>query len=865
MSLTPFDSKVCDALLSLVNNKESSDRFFKTYGDELYKVFRKSLVSMNLVPHTECKEKIQQKRSPREQIIFKNVMAKLQEKTVRVCSIIDKMRNEKTTALSDYIATNDVVDIRSTGFMYLSRFILENTVETGIAFGVIVSLQRYVKAVSSIVFADVVTGVDTEASPLLISDLEHHLSDNIKKYNFRGDTLYEIEPNLIVESPYDKFIPKPTVKPFVHQKLLSDIVLSIGKPFIHPSVKTPTPEPLKAAYVEVRVLTSAGKTTSIVNVAAAVKLRRSVFPELRIYAVCAIEPIRRRWATLLAYSEIPYFSYDETPLEKPKKNAVVVICSTENSLANLVVDKDSILFYDEPTLYSDGTNALKLLNGVSVLRVMPRFVFLCSATLDIPNRELYNAHKKQFPDSVFIDVFSPEIYGYSNVKTLDGIVVTPHMCCKTKEELARTIQRLETVPLLGKFYNPTVVKQLYDAAKKFSKDIPNVDDFFGDVENLSPDSVRKIAYKLLNCIVKFENSHISEVCKIVKTGEVVNFDNLGTTDAVKYQHVNLIATLNPVPFTETRFRRLADDVKADIGSYKSLRQPFETWLEQREEIKKKIKTEEELARALDEHSLSRPKCCVPEKFQVNTVEHLRKYGKTKAKGRCRIPFNEILECGNVSETIDLVTQTGVCVYKQSELPRKYTTLLMGDKKQQGLVTDGRFEFVVSDADIAYGIDCPFGGLFIDKSLCEVISLNTLFQLISRVGRGRKSPYANIFIDRLALENIMEMVRDDEYENEETGILLTAYSKIACAFTLPKETDGKKVEGVRQNPPVVLLNIPFANAHTKFEIKNGKTFLYENEDVVWEGCTRFPTDVVFKIENGLMSLQGKVVGVVLPGV
>ena len=861
MALSQFDSKVCDALLNLVNNNDdatTAPRFFKTYGDDLYKTFRKGLVfsNKNLVcVGDDTAEKQVKKRTPKEQIIFTNVISKMNEKLERVVSILEKMYSEKTTTISEYIITNEIIDIRTVGFLYLMWFINETTVESNIAFAVIVSSQRYIKAVSSLISTNIITGADSQTPALQVSDLEQFLDTSIKKYKFRGDTLYETDPTLIVESHWDKYVPRPQVKPFTHQKLLSDIVLSIGRVFDHPSVKsnsTITPAtPLKAAYVEVRVLTSAGKTTSIVNVAAAVKLRRSVFPDLKIYAVCAIEPIRRRWASLLAYSEIPYFSYDESSDEEPPKRVVVVICSPEQSLVHLAENPDSILFYDEPTLYTDGSNALRLLNGVSVLKKMPRFTFLCSATLDIPNRELYNAHRARFQDSVFIDVFSPEIYGYSNIRTLDGIIVSPHMCCKTKEELELTIRRLETVPLLGKLYNPTVVKQLYDMSKKFSGDIPNVDEIFGDVENLSPDTVRKVAYSLLKSILeKFTDNQIAEICKPIKTGKVVAFDTLGTTDAHKYQHTNLIATANPIEFAEINFRKLSNDIKADIGSYEKLREPFEAWLSQRDDIIKKIKSDEERARALEEHSLSRPKCYIPEKFQINTFEHIRKYGKSNVSGRCRVPIMEIMECGHVSETIDLITQAGVGVYKQTALPRVYTGLLMGDKKRQGLVTEGRLEYVVADSDIAYGIDCPFGGLFVDKSLCEVISLNTLFQLISRVGRGRKSPYANIFIDRLGLDNIMDMIRDDEYENEETEMLLTAYNKVSCFFNLSKD---KK--------PVVLLNIPFTETHTKFEVNKGETILYENDQVVWKGSTKFTTDIAFTIANGKLIRGGKTVGVV----
>ena len=856
MALSAFDTKVCDALIGLVEDDGANySRYFKTYGEDLYPAFREMLVfsGKRLVGETKPTKKAKEgKKTTKEQIIFDNTMSKMKEKMSRVIIILEKMYSEMSTCVSDYIMTNEVVDIRSVGFMYLSWFIFENTVDTTVAFGVIVSLQRYLKAVSSLTFTHIVTGIDSCLSKSLIDDLELYIKRNISKYNFRGDTLYQVEPTLIIESPWDKYIPKPPVKPFTHQKLLSDIILSIGREFSHESVKTASSKTLTAAYVEVRVLTSAGKTTSIVNVAAAVKKRQRVFPDIKIYAVCAIEPIRRRWATLLGYSKISYFAYDDLEAgESPsiKKNTVVVICSPEQSLEHLSTNSNSILFYDEPTLYSDGTNALKLLSGVAVLKLMPRFTFLCSATLDIPNKELYNDHKKRFPDSVFIDVFSPEIYGYSNVQTLDGIIVSPHMCCKSRDELEYTIKRLETVPLLGKFYNPTVVKQLFDVAKKHTSAIPNVDQIFGDVENLSPDAVRKVAYSLLKVIVNLEDSQITDICKLVKSGEVVKFETLGTSDAHKYQHVNLIATANPSDFAETYFRKLADDIKSDIGSYDQLRAPYEAWLEHREELKKRIKTDEELARALEEHDLSRPKCYVPEKFQINTFEHIRKYGKTTSKGRCRVPILEILECGHVSETVDLLTQVGVGVYKQTAFPKGYTNLLMGSKKEQGLVTEGRLEFVVADTDIAYGIDCPFGGLFVDKSLCELISLNTLFQLISRVGRGRKSPYANIFIDRLALTNIMEMVRDDEYENEETETLITVYNKISCFFYVKTKA-------------VVIINIPFDGDHTRFEIKNGSFLLYKGDEVVWTGPTKCTYQLSFDIKDGNLNSAGKNMGKIL---
>ena len=109
------------------------------------------------------------------------------------------------------------------------------------------------------------------------------------------------------------------------------------------------------------------------------------------------------------------------------------------------------------------------------------------------------------------------------------------------------------------------------------------------------------------------------------------------------------------------------------------------------------------------------------------------------------------------------------VFNPDTLPKRYTNVLMGTKESgSGLVTEGRLEFLVSNNEIAYGTDCPFGGLFVDATLLENgMSINTLFQLISRIGRGRKSPYANVYlhpaVSTFLSEFIKGEVKDTEYE------------------------------------------------------------------------------------------------------
>jgi hypothetical protein len=902
MSISKFDCDVCDTLLGLVSGTEQSFKTLVTYGNDLYSLVSSTVndkFKNQLLVQPEKSEKLEKKRNQKDQIIFQNSTSKLVERVTSVCaSIATAFGSANKLDIGTFIFSSDNIDIRSIGFTYLIWYISEYEVEQLQAFKVIVSVQRYLKTISSSVYTEISSGKEISISNYFIENFKSLLGKSIIKYNFRGDILYELDPSLIVESTWDSYIPKPQVTAFEHQKTVSDIILSIGKRY--------NDKPLFAAYVELRVLTNAGKTTSIVNAAAAAQKQQANFSNLKLYAVCAIEPIRRRWANLLAYCEIPYFSYDEfidresvEPTESDiGKGFVVLICSPERSIQHLKSNPSGILFYDEPTMYADGLNLNKLFAGVAVLKCMPRFTFLCSATLDIPNHELYDAHKAAFPESVFIDIFSTKIYGYTNLKTNDGIIITPHMCCKNHKDLEMTIERLNKNPLLGKFYNPFAVKQLYNSVKKYISNCPNVDEIFGDVENLTPDTVRITAVDTLKSMLQLSDAQIADVCKAVRTETRVDYKLLGTSDSHKYQHANLIATFNPMEFVETNFKQLVTDIKKEIVSYKHLLSKYEKWQSQRDEIIKRVsgsgeKSEETLRNLLQQHDESKPACCIPEKFQINSEAHISKYGTKQKNGRSRMPFMQVYDCGNVSETVDILFNVGVGIYKPDEMPKNYTNLLMGTKKQPppkkepisklathssskhvpkptkkptpltvktehkakqesqktGFVLNGELEFVVSNEEIAYGIDCPFGGLFVNSNLSDNISLNTLFQLISRIGRGRKSPYANVFVDKSVVSTILEMIRDDEYENEETDVILSVFKHLSfCIFE----------KGGKAN---FFTKIPIKKEHETISIVDGVISLNGKGVDEWSCATKYTKDIELNIAGNVLNIDDKCFGIV----
>ena len=822
MSISDFDSKVCTALVDCVSEKPSTENtrentYEITYGDDLYPDFRKCLnmrtasgAQIDLVEgEIQPAKKNKAKLSTKEQIVMKNLAEKMNEKfkifKVSISNSYVISRNG-TTSVGDFILRNDNIDIRAAGFLYLCWFGLQKETSVKFSFGVIVSTQRFLKAIKNKKFNSAVnSSIQVEVSTHLIADMQRALAKLITRTNFRGDTLYRIDPSLILEAPWDKYAPNQHVKAFPHQKLLSDLILNIGK--------TPTSElvalakeagsdigdveaAIDAFFVPVCVLTNAGKTTAIVNVAVAARTILPRYPTIRVIAVCAIENIRRRWSALLSHCEIPYFCHDDyidscqrrnqnpskTEIMSQMKTSIVNIFPPEYALEFLERLPNSILFYDEPTMYADckKENAklfVKLMNGVAVLKCMPRFTFLCSATLDTSRDEFYQLHKAKFQTSRCINVYSKKIYGYANVLTNDGIVVAPHMGCKNKAELNRVIECIERTPLLGKFYSPTVVMDLYEATIEATSieyatkhNVPNVPEIFGDVDNLSPNTVKETAIEILKKVVQMKDDQISDICEPTEYEDfVIKYDRIGTSDAHKFQHTNLVATIEPVDFTRKNFAKIHTEIKDAIGSYDKLLAPYNAWIAGRKKLEESIKNPAELAEELENYDTSKPKCYIPERYQINTPSHIARYTKYQHNERARIPITEIMDLGNVPEDIDYITHAGVGVFNPDTLPKRYTNVLMGTKESgSGLVTEGRLEFLVSNNEIAYGTDCPFGGLFVDATLLENgMSINTLFQLISRIGRGRKSPYANVYlhpaVSTFLSEFIKGEVKDTEYE------------------------------------------------------------------------------------------------------
>ena len=475
-----------------------------------------------------------------------------------------------------------------------------------------------------------------------------------------------------------------------------------------------------------------------------------------------------------------------------------IICTTEIALKILSKATNAknrfILLHDEPTMYADCTQDnniayQQLETNMQVMQYAPRWAIFSSATLpyDAKSSIFLEHHKTKFPNAKFIDNCSTEIYSCCNMRTFDGKLITPHLGCTTRLELINAISHIEQNPFLGKLYTPSSVKILWDEAMEagtnnpeFRTKVPNITEFFSKVENLYPDNVRKIALEILRSATVLNDKQIAYICSMeyesdseddepnTQSNEIV-FDKLGTTEAHKFPYLNLIASNSPMEEMQTYYGGLVADIKKKIGSLDKLEDEYnrkhDLWQNAFDALEKQIKNADQLSMAQDEMYESKPTMAFPEECQINTKQHIIKYAKHRtnhiATSKMRIPnninnFASTLGDLHITDDCKLQMLAGVGAYAKPEdnpdIDSEYLDTMLE------LTSQKKMETLIADSSICYGTDYPIGGVIITKAFSDCHSLNTIYQLMSRAGRGRKSNNAEIYVDGGCAMKILETVK-----------------------------------------------------------------------------------------------------------
>ena len=767
--------------------------------------------SVTYAAEDECDEpeSSKQKKPQKKGANAKNTAEKLKaaNSAKTITELITKMMtvfNAGELVIPRNYLSHDILEIRGIAFLYLAWWIIENRdsyltvdkMDLETSFSIIVGMQRFLKSVANYDGANYVNTAKTcKFSRALFDDMNQALVKCITLYKFNGLSLYEKVPSLIGECQYDAYIPRKMVKPYPHQMIAADVLLD-------------RTNYTNGCVVFNTVQTNAGKTSGIVAIASALKFMRSYSVNKVLIATCPVRAVLAKMANFLYHcDDLPFgvaqirinfktkkpelkVSYGYACKGRPE-NCVVIICGVDAAIWLLSEENAAdkyVLFQDEVTFGADCEDESRkkaLEQNMRIIKLAPKITYLASATLSDSelNSVIANNFKKKYPDARVVDIRSNTIYGCCNVVTNDGDAVMPFNGCETQDELQKVLSNVEEKPFYGKFNNPLALKRIQDDLKEFpivkSTKLPNLGEFFADVDNLSADNVRKVTNAILNTLAssdECDDEVVEHVCAETQiSSHVINYPKLGTNDAYRYPRMNLVASNMPEQFVMENFADLLLEIKRRCKSMSDVLKCFDKemdiWLAGREKIEGQKITEDEIARELCEYDELKPRIEFPKVFQINTREHIRKYAGEAVLAKCKrvrapLALEDIDFDGmNVSDDLQLLLCAGVGVFKEND--EKMNNVYLNTVLE--LASQGRLEYLVADSSIVYGTDYPIGGVFVTEDFSEKHSLNTIYQLISRAGRGRNSLFADVFMPSSCVDKIMSSVRganiqDNEKEN-----------------------------------------------------------------------------------------------------
>ena len=222
-------------------------------------------------------------------------------------------------------------------------------------------------------------------------------------------------------------------------------------------------------------------------------------------------------------------------------------------------------------------------------------------------------------------------------------------------------------------------------------------------------------------------------------------------------------------FKEGSMSNLLKSIKDDgIKNTKSImdiyKKEYTQWLLYKEKKEKEIgekskqSTLTEYERGLEERKINenKPKYKFPKHFQIGTEEFNKKFETNCDFFRDYNDIGKIIEKNNdisVPDELLLLLFCGIGIYSPSNklVNETYTSIVIE------LATQGKLAYVISDNNISYGTNYPFGKVIILDDFVNSHSVNTLFQLMGRAGRVGKLAKASACVSENTKNIILDYV------------------------------------------------------------------------------------------------------------
>jgi hypothetical protein len=815
--LNPFDARLKNIMLSSVrslfgvDNVLESDTNYKVLGDQFHTLLCERVVKEKIIK-LEQPTKPDTKKGDKKKVEKKKV-----EKKIDVFKRENswKIVNTELDSLFERFNTNDAhnmpmacnskfLEMRALGFMLSAKFLINNKKKffgkrSKLLFvnNIIVAMQKFLNASRGFEADSIMDSTKKEKICEAFLDIVEKVLIELKtEYQYDGMNVCVDTPQLLIYTDYDHAIPKKISALYDHQtQMINEVYSAIQND--------------KALLISLRTMTGTGKTTSACGIAEVVNCIRKYTSkkELMFIFCCTLRQVMDQVAQLVFNSGMPFGIASIDPFVGLKEinnynckkdvDRVVTVCGPEACIELLKKYPNAVLFLDEPTIGLDHKTDVAKYNVKLISECLPKWTILSSATLpeQLPSWIL-ESHEVKHGDTKYIDIYSNKIHIACEIKTLDGKLMLPHYGVSSASHLEATIERIKANPFVGRTYTSNVGNALYNVISDAGVDgIPDIKAIFDNTDNLNADSLRRISMEMLSTVATKKDMIIQKVCSKIITprtvdcieeksidddqdivwekaekfsvGHEINYDIMCTTTAHRYMRPTLIATVDPIDFVHTHFNNIIEDFTTELGTVKQINDNFAQkltlWQKQVDRSERamddsSIKSKEERLRNEDSLHVNKPSLRV-NGFQINTIEHLRKYAKNtknaidKSAIRTDLDVTEILTVPmDVPDTVRILLACGVGII--GKYSGRYTAFVYS------LMGDGKLAYIVADSSIAYGTNVPINNVIVTKDFTDVHSLNTIYQLISRAGRVGRSWMAEAFIPASCAQKMIESIQSD---------------------------------------------------------------------------------------------------------
>lgn len=464
-------------------------------------------------------------------------------------------------------------------------------------------------------------------------------------------------------------------------------------------------------------------------------------------------------------------------LKETKKIPDIIVCDLEACLKLLEFQhllKYPFVAYIDEFISDTKSNQLmadicQVLPRQTVLlsSVLPKFDFIPSIVNDFCQRHETTKEKCCKRVSA-IDISIP-----CCVVDKNGSIRFPHHEVETRENLFKLIEEMKTNPRIRRTYSP---QHVYSWMKELNNVLPKELSFRRHFPNIGSIQMRKITNYVLHLLeYLYENFELLEKFKEYRPQvfEPIQKEEIFEKQCYMYEPKTLMITTTPAPEVAKLTKKLFDSenlpkLSKMLQELDRKRDSLQNKLESLKRVKssssKVDASQMEMQTREIMEELQQLQLRIPNEYQLNHVEHYKKYHGEKAKYPKSIGFppsifidDTYMDAFSHEELYQLMSGIGTYdVQYQTEFQRK---LVMKLYKY--------LSFLVSGKEIVYGTNLSsLINIFIDDNFAEHVSISELYQLMGRVGRVGRSYHANIMTtDEKTVKRLLSLEDNVEKEND----------------------------------------------------------------------------------------------------